>query len=274
MLQSYRLNVPARFQVKRNLAGRNSKKTMNENIITVNNLVKKFGTFVAVDGITFSVKRGQIYGFLGANGAGKTTAFRMLIGLLKATSGKAHVAGVDIIESPEAVKSQIGYMSQRFSLYQDLTVRENMEFYGGVYRLSRKELSHRIDQISEQLQITQFRNILVQDIPLGWKQRLALASSILHRPQILFLDEPTSGVDPMARRAFWRLIYDLASEGTTVMVTTHYMDEAEACERIAIMHEGSLVAEGAVNDLKAQDNADTVEQVFLSRVTSAMRKVV
>ncbi len=247
---------------------------MNENIITVNNLVKKFGTFTAVDGITFSVKRGQIYGFLGANGAGKTTTIRMLIGLLKATSGEARVAGVDINESPEAVKPKIGYMSQRFSLYQDLTVHENMEFYGGIYRLSGKELSHRIDQISEQLQITQFRNTLVQDIPLGWKQRLALASSLLHRPQILFLDEPTSGVDPVARRAFWRLIYDLASEGTTVMVTTHYMDEAEACERIAIMHEGVLVAEGAVTDLKAQDNADTVEQVFLSRVTFAMRNAV
>jgi ABC-2 type transport system ATP-binding protein len=247
---------------------------MANNIITVNNLIKKFGTFAAVDDITFSVKRGQIYGFLGANGAGKTTTIRILTGLLRATSGEAEVAGVDIIKSPEAVKPKIGYMSQRFSLYQDLTIQENMEFYGGVYRLSGKELSHRIDQISEQLQITQFRNTLVQDIPLGWKQRLALASSILHRPQILFLDEPTSGVDPVARRAFWRLIYDLASEGTTVMVTTHYMDEAEACERIAIMHEGVLVAEGAVGDLKAQDNTDTIEQVFLSRVTSAMRKAV
>ena len=245
---------------------------MNNNTITVKNLTKKFGTFTAVDDITFSVQRGQIYGFLGANGAGKTTTIRMLCGLLKATSGAAQVAGIDIIKSPETVKPQIGYMSQRFSLYEDLTVHENMEFYGGIYQITGKTLTDRIDEVSEQLQVAQFRNTLVQDIPIGWRQRLALASSILHQPEILFLDEPTSGVDPVARREFWRLIYSLASQGTTIMVTTHYMDEAEACERIAIMHAGALIAEGTISDLKAQENAETVEQVFLSRVTSAIRK--
>jgi ABC-2 type transport system ATP-binding protein len=243
---------------------------VTENIIIVDNLVKTFGTFTAVDGVSFSVRRGQIYGFLGANGAGKTTTIRMLCGLLKATSGRAEVAGVDILRNPEAVKPKIGYMSQKFSLYEDLTIRQNLEFYAGVYRLGNSTLKQRITDVSEKLEVAQFANSPVRDLPGGWKQRLALACAILHSPEILFLDEPTSGVDPLSRRAFWRLIYDVASDGTTVMVTTHYLDEAEVCQRLAIMHAGKIVAEGTVPELKDSENAESVEQVFMSRVKTAM----
>lgn len=246
---------------------------LNNEIVTVENLVKRFGAFAAVDGISLSVQRGQIYGFLGANGAGKTTTIRILCGLLKATSGQATVAGIDIIKDPEAVKPRIGYMSQKFSLYEDLTVRENLEFYGGVYRLGNSTFKQRFGEVTERLHISDIADSLVVDLPAGWKQRLALACSILHQPEILFLDEPTSGVDPLARRAFWRLIYDLASDGTSVIVTTHYMDEAEACERIAIMHAGKIIAEGTIDELKRAENADSVQQVFISRVKSAMQQV-
>ena len=177
---------------------------LNNEIVTVENLVKRFGAFAAVDGISLSVQRGQIYGFLGANGAGKTTTIRILCGLLKATSGQATVAGIDIIKDPEAVKPRIGYMSQKFSLYEDLTVRENLEFYGGVYRLGNSTFKQRFGEVTERLHISDIADSLVVDLPAGWKQRLALACSILHQPEILFLDEPTSGVDPLARRAFWR----------------------------------------------------------------------
>jgi ABC-2 type transport system ATP-binding protein len=243
---------------------------MNDDIITVRNLVKTFGDFRAVDGITFSVQRGQIYGFLGANGAGKTTTIRMLCGLLKATSGEASVADVDIIKRPEAIKRRIGYMSQKFSLYEDLTVRENLRFYCGIYCMKRIDSQKRIAEVSERLAISKFENSAVRDLPVGWRQRLALASAILHQPELLCLDEPTSGVDPLARRAFWRLIYDLAAEGTTILVTTHYMDEAEACQRIAIMHSGKIIAEGTVRELKASQKAKSFEEVFLARVKSAM----
>jgi ABC-2 type transport system ATP-binding protein len=243
---------------------------MNNDIITVHNLVKAFGGFRAVDSISFSIQRGQIYGFLGANGAGKTTTIRILCGLLAATSGEASVAGVDIVKRPEAVKRRIGYMSQKFSLYEDLTVRENLKFYCGVYCLRSADIKKRMSEVSERLGIDKFVDSLVHDLPVGWRQRLALASAILHEPEILFLDEPTSGVDPLARRAFWRLIYDLAADGTTIIVTTHYMDEAEACQRIAIMHNGKIIAEGTIHELKTSQNAKTLEEVFLSRVRSAM----
>ena len=243
---------------------------MNNAIITVKNLVKTFGEFRAVDAISFSIPRGQIYGFLGANGAGKTTTIRMLCGLLVATSGEASVAGVDIIKRPEAVKRRIGYMSQKFSLYEDLTVRENLKFYCGVYCLRGADTRKRMSDVSEKLGIDKFADSLVHDLPAGWRQRLALASALLHQPEILFLDEPTSGVDPLARRAFWRLIYDLAADGITILVTTHYMDEAESCQRIAIMHTGKIIAEGSVRELKTSQNAQTLEEVFLSKVKSAM----
>jgi ABC-2 type transport system ATP-binding protein len=237
-------------------------------IVIVENLVKEFDSFRAVDTVNFTVERGQIFGFLGANGAGKTTTIRILCGLLTATSGRAMVAGVDVVNNPEAVKTKIGYMSQRFSLYEDLLVKENLEFYGGVYRLKKAILKQRIDEISKRLDITPFFNSIVHDLPIGWKQRLALASAILHQPEVLFLDEPTSGVDPLTRRGFWKLIYDLAAQGTSVIVTTHYMDEAEVCERIAIMHLGKIVALGTVAELKSADHAETLEQVFMSRVQS------
>jgi ABC-2 type transport system ATP-binding protein len=243
---------------------------MNSNIITVNNLLKAFGSFRAVDEISFSIPRGQIYGFLGANGAGKTTTIRMLCGLLSPTSGEASVAGIDIIKRPEAVKRRIGYMSQKFSLYEDLTVRENLKFYCGVYCLKIADTMKRMSEVGERLGIAKFEDALVRDLPIGWRQRLALASAILHQPEILFLDEPTSGVDPLARRAFWRLIYDLASDGTTIIVTTHYMDEAESCQRIAIMHTGKIIAEGTIRELKASQKVQTLEEVFLSKVRYAM----
>jgi len=241
---------------------------MPDPIVIVENLVKEFDSFRAVDGVSFTVERGQIFGFLGANGAGKTTAIRILCGLLKATAGRAEVAGVDVVKNPEAVKSKIGYMSQKFSLYEDLLVKENLEFYGGIYRLKKAVLKQRINEISERLDIKHFFNSIVHDLPIGWKQRLALASAILHQPEVLFLDEPTSGVDPLTRRGFWKLIYDLAAQRTSVIVTTHYMDEAEVCERIAIIHLGKIVALGSVAELKASDHAETLEQVFMSRVQS------
>jgi len=242
---------------------------MNDSIITVQHLVKSFGAFRAVDDISFSVPRGEIFGFIGANGAGKTTTIRILCGLLKATAGQAVVAGIDIIKFPEAVKPRIGYMSQKFSLYEDLTVRENLQFYSGIYRLKKPDSRRQIERVTERVGIVEIMDSLIHDIPVGWKQRLALACAILHRPGILFLDEPTSGVDPIARRSFWRLIYDLASEGTTIIVTTHYMDEAEACQRIAIMHDGQIIAQGTTHELKKSKNAQTLQQAFLSRVKSA-----
>ena len=225
-------------------------------------LTKKFGHFTAVDAIDMEVARGEIFGFLGANGAGKTTAIRMLCGLLSPTAGEASVDGVSI-RNPEAVKRRIGYMSQKFSLYGDLTVIENITFYGGVYGLSSSEIETRINELSSRLGLQDFRNKLTASLPLGFKQRLALGCAVLHRPRILFLDEPTGGVDPVARRQFWDLIYDLADEGATVFVTTHYMDEAEYCGRVSIMDAGRIVALGTPGELKQQTETETMQEVFL-----------
>ncbi len=206
-----------------------------KHIVTVNNLTKKFGSFTAVDNITFSVKQGEIFGFLGANGAGKTTAIKMMTGLSKPTSGNAVIAGYNVKEYPEKVKLNIGYMSQRFSLYDDLKVFENIRLYAGIYGLSKAKIKEETERLLSQLKMEDFKTKEVKDIPLGWKQKLAFAVAMIHKPKIVFLDEPTSGVDPITRRQFWELIYEAAANGTTIFVTTHYLDEAEYCDRISIM---------------------------------------
>jgi ABC-2 type transport system ATP-binding protein len=228
-------------------------------------LTRKFGDFVAVDAIDLDVARGEIFGFLGANGAGKTTAIRMLCGLLAPTSGEARVDGVSIRDAEE-VKRRIGYMSQKFSLYGDLTISENITFYGGVYGLAADEINERSSDLIPRLGLDSFRNRLTSSLPVGFKQRLALGCAVLHRPRILFLDEPTGGVDPVARRGFWDLIYDLADRGATVFVTTHYMDEAEYCGRVSIMDRGKIVAIGTPEELKHQTGAATMQDVFLNVV--------
>lgn len=218
--------------------------------IVVECLAKRFGSFVAVNGVSFAARRGEILGFLGPNGAGKSTVIRMLCGLLRPTSGRALVDGIDVARDPEAVRQRIGYMSQKFSLYQDLTVRENLRFFGGVYGVGHAELPDRIRFAMEMASITEHADTLVSELAGGWKQRLALGCAILHRPNILFLDEPTSGVDPLSRRRFWDLIHDLAEQGVTVLVSTHHMDEAEFCNRIALINRGSLVALGSPVELR------------------------
>ena len=228
---------------------------MNDPIISVSGLSKRFGDFVAVDRITFEVGRGEIFGFLGANGAGKTTAMRMLCGLSYPTSGSGTVAGYDVMRQGELIKRRIGYMSQRFSLYDDLTVLENMRLYGGIYGLTR-------------MQIT---GTLVGSLPLGWKQKLAFSVAALHRPEVIFLDEPTGGVDPVTRRQFWELIYEAAAGGTTVFVTTHYMDEAEYCSRVSIMVDGQIRALGAPACLKRQFAAGSMDEVFRILARGAKR---
>ena len=229
-------------------------------------LTRRFGRFTAVDSIDLEVKRGDIFGFLGANGAGKTTAIRMFCGLLAPTDGEAWVAGLSIRTDAERVKRHIGYMSQKFSLYDDLTIHENLQFYGGVYGLSVAESEIRRNALIERLNLAQFESTLPSSLPLGYKQRLALGCSVLHHPDILFLDEPTGGVDPVARRTFWNLIYDLSDEGVTVFVTTHYMDEAEYCTHLSIMNSGRIVALGTPADLKQEHDADTIQDVFLKVV--------
>ncbi|RPH93457.1 ABC transporter ATP-binding protein [candidate division KSB1 bacterium] len=229
-------------------------------------LTRRFGNFIAVDHVDLSVKPHEIFGFLGANGAGKTTTIRMLCGLLAPTGGEAWVDGLSISTQADAVKHRIGYMSQKFSLYTDLTLSENLEFYGGVYSLTHNEIADRSAVIMEQLGLTPFRSRLPKELPLGYRQRLALGCSVLHKPRILFLDEPTGGVDPVARRTFWDLIYRLADEGSTVFVTTHYMDEAEYCGRVSIMDKGQIVALGSPNELKREQNALTMQDVFLKVV--------
>ncbi len=226
-------------------------------------LTKKFGTFTAVDNITFQVSRGEIFGFLGANGAGKSTAIRMFCGLLKPTNGKAHVAGYDVFTESEKIKKNIGYMSQRFSLYEDLTPVENIKFYGGIYGLSKQQIRKRTESLIEQLDLQKVQNTLVGSLPLGWKQKLAFSVALVHDPDIVFLDEPTGGVDPVTRREFWEMIYEAAKTGTTVFVTTHYMDEAEYCDRISIMVDGRIEALGTPAELKTQYDAVTMEDVFL-----------
>ncbi len=235
----------------------------NENIITVKNLVKKFGSFVANDHLTFEVKKGEIFGFLGANGAGKTTAIKILCGLSYPTSGDLSVAGFDIYTQREKVKRNIGYMSQRFSLYDDLTVFENIRFYGGIYGLKKKEIDSRAQALMQRLGFEKSRNKLIKDIPLGWKQKLAFSVAILHNPKIVFLDEPTGGGDPITRRQFWDMIYEASHHGITVFVTTHYMDEAEYCDRVSIMVEGRIAALDTPGNLKQTYEAISMNEVFI-----------
>lgn len=239
--------------------------------IEVESLTKKFGSFTAVNSISFNVKSGEIFGFLGANGAGKTTAMRMLCGLSRPTSGKATVAGFDVYRQAEEIKQRIGYMSQKFSLYADLTVLENIEFYGGIYGLTRSEIGDRGQVLIERLSLTGEEKILVAELPLGWKQKLAFSIAIMHRPSIVFLDEPTGGVDPLTRRQFWELIYEAAATGITIFVTTHYMDEAEYCDRVAIMVDGNIRALDAPEDLKRDMGLNTMERVFYSLAREATR---
>jgi len=238
--------------------------------VIAHNLTKKFGSFIATDAITFVVERGEIFGFLGANGAGKTTAIRMLCGLLRPSSGEAQVAGYDVYRQPDKIKERIGYMSQKFSLYEDLTIRENIKFYGGIYGLSRPVIKEKTERIVAELQLEQVADKLVGSLPLGWKQRLAFSVALVHDPEVVFLDEPTGGVDPLTRRQFWEMIYAAAARGTTIFVTTHYMDEAEYCNRVSIMVDGKIQALDTPSGLKKSFEVDSMDGVFqiLARGTS------
>ncbi len=242
-----------------------------ENVIEVEHLVKAFGTFRAVDDISFTVKRGEIFGFLGANGAGKTTAMHMLTGLNQPTSGTGRVVGFDIRTEYEEIKKHIGYMSQKFSLYEDLTVAENISLFAGIYGMQDDEIRHKTDTLLQRLNFAEHRNTLVSNLPLGWKQKLAFSVSIFHEPGVVFLDEPTGGVDPATRRQFWELIYDAAERGITVFVTTHYMDEAEYCDRISIMVDGKIKALGTPDELKRNLNQPDMNHVFTYLARQAMR---
>lgn len=235
----------------------------NERVIQVEGLTKMFGDFTAVNAITFEVNKGEIFGFLGANGAGKTTAMKMLIGISNPTSGKANVAGFDVFTNAEDIKKNIGYMSQKFALYDDLTVKENIMFFGGIYGLSRKRIKEKSAILIQELRLEKVANKLVGSLPLGWKQKLSFSVSLLHDPKIVFLDEPTGGVDPITRRQFWEMIYKAANQGTTVFVTTHYMDEAEYCDRVSIMVNGKIEALDTPKKLKEQFKADNMNDVFL-----------
>jgi ABC-2 type transport system ATP-binding protein len=242
-----------------------------EVVIKTDQLTKKFGDFVATDAITFDVKKGEIFGFLGANGAGKTTAMRMLCGLSTPTSGTATIAGFDIYKETESIKKHIGYMSQKFSLYEDLTVVENIQFFGGIYGLSRKELKQKSVALMKRLGLENEAKTLVGSLPLGWKQKLAFSVAILHEPTIVFLDEPTGGVDPVTRRQFWDLIYEASDRGITIFVTTHYMDEAEYCNRISMMVDGKMKAMDTPTNLKKQFKAETMDEVFYELARGAKR---
>ena len=243
----------------------------DERIIETENLTKRFGDFVAVDHISFHVNKGEIFGFLGANGAGKTTAMRMLCGLSLPTSGKATVAGFDVFKQNEQIKKNIGYMSQKFSLYDDLTVKENMRFYGGIYGKSDEFIKNKTAFILQHLRLESEANKLVGSLPLGWKQKLAFSVAIFHEPRIVFLDEPTGGVDPVTRREFWTMIYQAAQQGITVFVTTHYMDEAEYCHRLSIMVDGRIEALDSPAELKKKFNAESMDDVFLRLARAAKR---
>ena len=245
---------------------------VDDKVITANKLTKKFGDFTAVDHISFDVHKGEIFGFLGANGAGKTTAMRMLCGLSLPTSGEATVAGFDVYKENEKIKKSIGYMSQKFSLYEDLTVKENMEFYGGIYHMTDKYIKEKTASILKQLHLEKEGNALVRSLPLGWKQKLAFSVAILHEPKIVFLDEPTGGVDPVTRRNFWDLIYAASAKGITIFVTTHYMDEAEYCNRISMMVDGEIKALDTPAKLKQQYSANTMDEVFFELARGAKRK--
>lgn len=241
----------------------------NEYVIEAENLVKKFGSFVANDNLTFKVEKGEIFGFLGANGAGKTTAIRILCGLLLPTSGKITVAGYNVYTQTEAIKKQIGYMSQRFSLYEDLTINENFRFYGGIYGMSRIKIKEKTAEMLDRLGIESLKNSIVASLPLGIRQKLSFSVAIMHSPQIVFLDEPTGGVDPITRRQFWELIYEAAAKGITVFVTTHYMDEAEYCNRVSIMVDGRIEALDTPRNLKDKFQAKNMDEVFLKLARKA-----
>lgn len=232
-------------------------------VIQVEGLTKKFGDFAAVDAISFEVKKGEIFGFLGANGAGKTTAMKMLIGISNPTAGKATVAGFDVYTQAEDIKKNIGYMSQKFALYDDLTVKENITFFGGIYGLPRKTIKEKSDTLIKELGLENVSSQLVGSLPLGWKQKLSFSVSLIHDPKIVFLDEPTGGVDPITRRQFWEMIYKAANQGTTVFVTTHYMDEAEYCDRVSIMVNGKIEALDSPKKLKEQFQVESMNHVFL-----------
>jgi len=253
------------------IARENQTEADSGNVIEVSHLVKAFGTFHAVDDISFTVKRGEIFGFLGANGAGKTTAMHMLTGLNQPTSGTGTVAGYDIRTQHELIKRHIGYMSQRFSLYEDLTVAENIRLFAGIYAMRDGEIARKTDEVLERLQFSEHKNDLVASLPLGWKQKLAFTVSIFHEPSVVFLDEPTGGVDPATRRQFWELIYDAAQRGITVFVTTHYMDEAEYCDRISIMVDGKIKAMGTPDELKREFNQPDMDHVFTHLARQAVR---
>jgi len=235
----------------------------SENIIQVKDLVKKFGSFIANDHLTFDVKQGEIFGFLGANGAGKTTALKILSGLSYPTSGDVNVAGFDVYKERDKVKENIGYMSQKFSLYEDLTVKENIRFYGGIYGLPGKYIKEKTESLLDRLKMRSIQDSLISSLPLGWKQKIAFSVAIFHDPKIVFLDEPTGGVDPITRRDFWEMIYEASDSGITVFVTTHYMDEAEYCDRVSIMDKGRIEGLDTPAGLKRQFNAQNMDEVFL-----------
>ena len=241
-------------------------------IITVDALTKKFGDFTAVDTITFEVRKGEVFGFLGANGAGKTTAMRMLCGLIQPSSGKASVAGSDIYEQPEKIKKSIGYMSQKFSLYDDLTIKENMRLYGGIYGMTNNSIKQKTASILHELHLEKEQNVLVRSLPLGWKQKLAFSVAIFHDPPLVFLDEPTGGVAPVTRREFWEMIHAAARRGTTIFVTTHYMDEAEYCDRVCIMVDGKIEALDTPAHLKQDYATESIEGIFLQLAAKAKRQ--
>jgi len=245
---------------------------MNASVIKAEKLTKKYGDFVAANELTFDVRAGEIFGFLGANGAGKTTAMRMLCGLLVPTSGIASVAGFDVYKQTESIKKNIGYMSQKFSLYEDLTVMENINFYAGIYGLSDAEIKENSVQLVDQLGLQDSAKKLVKSLPLGWKQKLSFLVAIIHEPKIVFLDEPTSGVDPVARRQFWDLIYEAAANGITIFVTTHYMDESEYCNRVSIMVDGNIRALDSPPNLKKHFSASSMDEVFQGLAREAKRK--
>ncbi|PKP52238.1 MAG: ABC transporter [Bacteroidetes bacterium HGW-Bacteroidetes-1] len=232
-------------------------------VIQVQNLVKRFGNFIANDNLNFDVAQGEIFGFLGANGAGKTTAIKILCGLMTPTSGQISVAGFDVYRQTDQIKKQIGYMSQKFSMYEDLTVKENFQFYGGIYGLSNIVIRERTAEMLDKLQMSGIKNKTLNEIPLGWKQKLAFSVAMIHRPLIVFLDEPTGGVDPITRRQFWEMIYEAANNGITVFVTTHYMDEAEYCERVSIMVDGRIEALDTPKNLREQQGVSSMNEVFI-----------
>ena len=244
---------------------------MNETVITADKLTKKFGDFIATNEISFEVKKGEIFGFLGANGAGKTTAMRMFCGLLLPSSGSATVAGFDVYKQTERIKQNIGYMSQKFSLYEDLTVKENIRLYAGIYGMSRQLIKEKTGVLLKQLNLLSEANVLVKSLPLGWKQKLAFSVAIFHEPKIVFLDEPTGGVDPITRREFWNLIYEATERGITVFVTTHYMDEAEYCNRVSFMVDGKIEAMDTPRNLKKTFDAQSMDEVFLQLARGAKR---